>query len=397
LPDSEQAEVSTGQLDPYGGSGTPVPNPNQPVYDSDYTMVGATFDRDEIPGSAPTIPNMNAVDANATVRTPVVQEPVDSFISRPYDDRADIAPEYDTYDESPTYKELEAERQAGIFRAIAIVVGLVVVCGLISLIAAGGFVLWQYNNIVTPYIASIDNLVAYEPEFFTARIMDANGELIAELNSGEGGARDAVPLTEISPFLIHAVISTENQSFYQDPGFDIPRLVTAFLDNLAADEIVSGASTITQQVARNLVLQESDTTADRKLREILVAMEISRRYDKNFILELYLNEIFFGNQSYGVEAASQFYFDKPASEVNMAEAALLAGLISAPSANDPVINLEQAKRATRNSIRSGSVQATSSVSSPTRPPSMSMATSKFWSVPTTMAAMAACWRCSLPA
>jgi hypothetical protein len=126
LPDSEQAEVSTGQLDPYGGSGTPVPNPNQPVYDSDYTMVGATFDRDEIPGSAPTIPNMNAVDANATVRTPVVQEPVDSFISRPYDDRADIAPEYDTYDESPTYKELEAERQAGIFRAIAIVVGLVV-------------------------------------------------------------------------------------------------------------------------------------------------------------------------------------------------------------------------------------------------------------------------------
>ncbi|QPC83801.1 transglycosylase domain-containing protein [Phototrophicus methaneseepsis] len=355
LPDSQQAEVSTGQLDPYGGSGTPVPNPNQPVYDSDYTMVGATFDRDEIPGAAPTIPNMNAVDAdlNATVLSPSVQDELarDSFIERPYDERADIAPEYAGYDDSPTYKELEAERQSALMRTVLILGAIVAACGLVSLIGAGVGIMMWYNNMVDPYITSIDNLVAYEPEFFTARIMDANGELIAELNSGEGGARDQISLDQMSPFLVHAVVSTENRTFYEDPGFDIGRVISAFLNNLSAGEIVSGASTITQQVARNLVLQESDVSADRKVREILVAMEISRRYDKNFILELYLNEVFFGNQSYGVEAASQFYFDKPAADVNMAEAALLAGLISAPSANDPVINLEQAKRATRNSIR----------------------------------------------
>ncbi|MCA9882795.1 MAG: transglycosylase domain-containing protein [Anaerolineae bacterium] len=354
LPDTQGArEVSTGQLDPYGGSGTPIPNPNQPVYDPDYTMVGASFDRDEIASAAPTIANMNPVDANATMVSPAVSgyEASDQFIERPYDDRADIAPEYAGTGESPIYEDLEAERQAGLMRTIGLIVGGLVALAICGLIAAGvGVMLW-YNNTVSPYIAAIDDLVAYEPEFLTARIMDANGDMIAELNSREGGARDAISLDQMSPFLIHAIVSTENRTFYEDPGFDIGRVVSALLDNLTSADIVSGASTITQQVARNLVLQETEVTADRKIREILVAMEISRRYDKNFILELYLNEVFFGNQSYGVEAASRFYFNEPASEVNMAEAALLAGLISSPAANDPVINLEQAKRATRNSLR----------------------------------------------
>src|SRR5262249_30257873 len=106
--------------------------------------------------------------------------------------------------------------------------------------------------------------------------------------------------------------------------------------------IQSGASTITQQVARNLILQDTTVSAQRKLQEIVVASEIAQHYDKNFILELYLNEVFFGNRSYGIEAASEFYFNKPASDLNMAESALLAGLIQAPATYDPVVNSQAA-------------------------------------------------------
>ena len=351
-------EVSTGAVDTYGTTGTPVPRPGQPIRDPDHTMVGASWDRDQLTTAAPTLQNMNAIDA--TMPSPSQEaigadRPIGSFIERPLGTAgAEYAPGFDVgapEAESDAYQRERERQQTSLFTVAASIIGIVFACGLISLVVGGiGIVLW-YNNSVSPYTNAIDALVNYEPDFRTARIMDANGDLIAELNSREGGARDEVPLDQISPFLIHAVISTENQSFYDDPGFDLGRVVSAFFENLSANEVVQGASTITQQIARNLVLQETEVTADRKIREILVAMEISRRYDKNFILELYLNEVFLGNQSYGVEAASQFYFDKPAAEVNMAEAALLAGLINAPNANDPVINLEQAKRATRESIR----------------------------------------------
>jgi membrane peptidoglycan carboxypeptidase len=344
------------QYDPSGQSGTPVPNPNQPQVDPNMTQVGNSWDADYLQGGEPTVQNMGAVDA-ATIQsmnTVPSSGNIGSLVDNTYDDAySDGAPDYTFNDQAADggiYEEYRERERSSATRIILIAVIALFVLGVVGAIAAfGGITVW-YNGQVEPYAGAIAALADYEPDFQTARILDANGDLIIELNSPDGGARDTIPLEDMSPYLVHAVLSTENRTFYNDPGYDIQRILGAFLQNLGSGEIESGASTITQQVARNLILQDQEVTAERKIREILVAMEIARTYDKNFILELYMNEIFFGNQSYGVEAASQFYFDKPASDVNMAEAALLASLIRAPAANDPVVNREQAKAAMRNSI-----------------------------------------------
>ena len=266
----------------------------------------------------------------------------------------DVAGEVPDYDD-PAYsnisKEIEQAERATTMRYVTLgLIGLaaVVVVGLIGFFLM--IMLW-YNSAVEPWRDEIAALENYQPEFFTARIMDAEGGLIAELNSGESGARTSIPLEQMSPFIIHAVVSSENERFYQDPGFDIAAVLRAFFQNLSAGTIESGASTITQQLARNLVLQDTEVTAQRKVNEIVVALAIAERYSKNEILELYLNEVFFGNQSYGVEAASQFYFGHGADELNMAESAMLASLIQAPAANDPVRNRPNAVAAMRDRIQ----------------------------------------------
>ncbi|PJF23665.1 MAG: penicillin-binding protein, partial [Phototrophicales bacterium] len=100
-----------------------------------------------------------------------------------------------------------------------------------------------------------------------------------------GGARTTVRLSDIAPEVLHAVVSIENERFFSDPGWDPIAIVRAFLDNLTSGQIVSGASTITQQIARRLVMQDNTASAERKLQEIVIAAEIARTYDKEFILE----------------------------------------------------------------------------------------------------------------
>jgi len=364
------------QFDPTGQGDTPVPNMNQPQVDPNLTQPGNAYNADYL--GEPTVQNMNAVgdfnsdygnDLGATMQSQSqggdfaanygndygndaygVPAGQNSLIESAVD--TSIPPDY-TLDENKgdLYGELQTQQSRSSMRIVIFALVGLVACGLVTAITGvGGAVLW-YNQQVEPYAAQIASLTDFTREFQTARILDADGELIAELLSPDGGARDEVTLDEISPFMVHAVLSVENRTFYDDPGFDIVRIIGAFLGNLGAGEVESGASTITQQLARNLVLQDTNVSAERKIREILVAMEISRTYSKNQILELYMNEVFFGNQSYGVEAAAQFYFDKPASELNMAESALLTGLIQSPAANDPVVNREQSKIAMRNSIR----------------------------------------------
>ncbi|MBL8162441.1 MAG: penicillin-binding protein, partial [Anaerolineae bacterium] len=199
-----------------------------------------------------------------------------------------------------------------------------------------GFLLTQYNGIAGEYTAQIAALANYQPAFQTAKVLDVNGNLIAEINSQDAGARTNVPLERISPFMIHAVVALENERFFEDPGWDWIAIGRAFLQNLSAGAVESGASTITQQIAEQLILRQPTTTPDLKLREIIIASQIAQQYTKQEILELYLNEIFFGNQSYGVEAASQFYFNVSANDLNMPQAALLAGMISSPVQYNPV-------------------------------------------------------------
>ncbi|HMM28833.1 MAG TPA: transglycosylase domain-containing protein [Aggregatilineaceae bacterium] len=214
----------------------------------------------------------------------------------------------------------------------------------LTLIVLLGMVAY-YFYIIGAYderVAQLGDLVA---DFETTRIFDANGTQLAEFNSPETGARTEVPLAQISPWLIHATIATENETFYTDPGFSVLAIVRAAIQNIQAGQTVSGASTITQQLARALVLDTEfarQISNERKLTEVIVASEIVRQYDKNQILEIYLNEFFYGNLAYGVEAASQTYFGKPARDLNPAEAAFIAGLPQSPATYDPVINREAA-------------------------------------------------------
>jgi 1A family penicillin-binding protein len=190
-------------------------------------------------------------------------------------------------------------------------------------------------------------LAAAQSTFASTKIFDRKGNLIVELTDPTdptAGRRTRVPLSQISPYAIQATIATEDPNFYryaQGVGFDPIAIVRALYYVVTEREVVSGGSTITQQVARNLLLtpaERSSRTLQRKIREIVLANELTRRYTRDEILEIYLNDNYYGNQAYGIEAAAQLYFGKPARELNLAEAAMLAGIPQSPVLWDPVTN-----------------------------------------------------------
>ncbi len=150
--------------------------------------------------------------------------------------------------------------------------------------------------------------------------------------------RDQVPLGDLSPALLTAVVAAEDARFYQHHGVDYPGIARAVVRNFQRKRAAQGASTITQQLARNTFpeqLPANDKTSKRKLLEMAVALEIEKRYDKRTILELYLNRVFFGSGFYGAEAAARGYFGKSARDLNLSEAATLAGLLKSPTHLSP--------------------------------------------------------------
>ncbi|MEA3349587.1 MAG: transglycosylase domain-containing protein, partial [Chloroflexota bacterium] len=180
-------------------------------------------------------------------------------------------------------------------------------------------------------------------EFETTRIFDRNGNLLYEILDPNAGRRTYVSLDEISPYLVAATIATEDKDFYSHPGFDSMAIVRAFWQNISSRETVSGASTITQQLTRTLFMspqERAQRTYKRKLREAILAAEITRRYTKDEILEIYLNENYYGNMAYGVEAAARTYFGTSAGTLNLAQASFLAGLPQLPSVYDVYTNRE---------------------------------------------------------
>ena len=199
-----------------------------------------------------------------------------------------------------------------------------------------------------------DELWGRQIEWVSSRIYDRNGALLWELLDPQGGRRTRVTLDQISPFVIDGTVATEDESFWQHRGFSPFAVARAVYQNLRAGETVSGASTITQQVARNLLLSPEERvqeTASRKIREVVLALEIERRYEKEQILEIYLNENNYGNLAYGIEAAAQTYFQKSARDLNLAEASLLAGLPQSPTIHDPFVNPEGALARQRDVLR----------------------------------------------
>ncbi len=201
----------------------------------------------------------------------------------------------------------------------------------------------------TPLDAAEIYLQRYQPGptprvFQTTRIYDRNGALIGELWSE--GRRSWLPLKRFSQYLIDATIAAEDSTFYNNTGVDSVRVIGAALKNYEAGQVVSGASTITMQLARNLFLgpdERYEQSMDRKMLEAGLAQELNDLFTKNEILEMYLNLANYGHLAYGPEAASQVYFAKPATQLTLAEAALLAGIPQSPARLDPFRNLQGAK------------------------------------------------------
>ncbi|MBP8179844.1 MAG: transglycosylase domain-containing protein, partial [Acidimicrobiia bacterium] len=168
-----------------------------------------------------------------------------------------------------------------------------------------------------------------EPDFTaeTSEVYDANGDLITSFFVED---REVVKLNEISEYMQKAVVASEDSRFYEHNGVDVRGILRAARANADSGEVGQGGSTITQQYVKVALLQDSSETLERKIKQAVLSLELERRYSKDTILERYLNVIYFGNGAWGAQAAAQHYFGKNASELDLAESALLVGIIPSP-------------------------------------------------------------------
>ena len=199
--------------------------------------------------------------------------------------------------------------------------------------------------------AHLENLPTLQPEDLrfhlaqSSKIFDSEGRLITTLHRGQN--RTNVTLDQIPEVLQNAVISIEDERFYEHGGVDLKAIFRAAVENASSGEIEQGGSTITQQYVKNVIIapgEIAEQTLDRKLQEAALARQIEKELSKEEILERYLNTVYFGQGAYGVQAASKVYFGKPVWKVGLREAAMLAGIIQAPGDYDPFRHGKAAKR-----------------------------------------------------
>lgn len=206
---------------------------------------------------------------------------------------------------------------------------------LVGVAAAAGLI-WHFSKDLPDY----SQLQDYEPPVMT-RVHAADGQLLGEYAKER---RLYLPIQAIPKLVVNAFLAAEDKNFYEHGGLDYTGMARAgllYLQNIGSNRRPQGASTITQQVAKNFLLT-NEVSFDRKIKEALLAMRIERTYSKDKILELYLNEIFLGQNAYGIAAASLVYFDKSVNELTISEAAYLAALPKAPSSLHPVRNRDRA-------------------------------------------------------
>ena len=282
------------------------------------------------PGSTDALPNhVDEIDLSATQVTPTAFfEPT---ISNPRNTSPSVVLHRKPR-QMPSQPKKRATAGGCLMKAVVIFLFALV----IGLVIAGAFLVYQYFTIAAT-LPSIEDIQAKTSQFETTRFYDRNGALIYEMIDPNAGRRTYTKLENISPTLIAATIAIEDKEYYSHPGFDVVALTRALVQNYTSGEVVSGASTITQQLARTLFFTASERveiSMRRKAREIILAAEMTRRYTKDEILELYLNEISYGNMAYGIEAAAETYFNTTADQLNLAQSAFLAGLPQAPSVYD---------------------------------------------------------------
>ena len=198
-------------------------------------------------------------------------------------------------------------------------------------------ILWVFSNKLPDY----KFLKSYKPTV-SSKVYSGEGELVNDFSTEK---RIFVPYNSIPEKVINSFLSAEDKNFFSHPGVDAKGVVRALINNLQnylSSKRLEGASTITQQVAKNFLLT-NEVSFNRKIKEAILAFRIERTLSKKRILELYLNQIYLGEGTYGIASASLEYFDKPISELNYVESAMLAALPKAPSKYNPYKNIELAK------------------------------------------------------
>ena len=220
---------------------------------------------------------------------------------------------------------------------------------LIAIIAVSALVAWAIYDrlfVALPAPGELPRRAAAP----SSKIYDRYGRLLYEVIDPHLGKHSPLALDDIPLALQHATVATEDSSFYSNPGVDLRGILRALWINLRGGDVLSGGSTITQQLARNMLMspeERAQRSLMRKLRESILAWRLARTYSKGDILALYLNEVYYGNMAYGIEAAADAYFGKSVGELDLAECSLLAGLPQAPSLYNPLLDLDAARRRQR--------------------------------------------------
>jgi penicillin-binding protein 1A len=217
---------------------------------------------------------------------------------------------------------------------LKIIIWVVVVAAVLFSAIGGG--LWYFWSSSLPYIG---NLKDYNPPIIT-EFYSSDGEVVGRFWKEK---RIVLPFDQIPRNLINAFVAAEDDQFFVHKGVDYFGIIRAIVKNQLAGRKKQGASTITQQVARLMLLKSQEKKYKRKVREIILSLQIEKHFSKEEILYLYLNEIYLGSGAYGVESAARTYFNKSVSELNIAECAMLGGLYQAPSRYSPINNFEKAK------------------------------------------------------
>jgi membrane peptidoglycan carboxypeptidase len=339
---SDEATAATGSAtEPYYPD-TDMPLPREvPYIDPDATIPGAAaINQDYVRASdAETLDNFYS-------QPTIAAQPVDvGALETP----AVEPPDYSLEGESEAFRQAEERQRRTMLQRVlllgTLVIGGLFIIGIIGLL----YILVAYNSRASLFRSNIAQLANYQPDFQTVRILDTNDDTIAELNSG--GARASVDLEDMSADAIYAIVGSQDPGFFEASGFEPFVVVDAFVRSLRGQAAIDADNlTITQQVAQLVIADSANSNTASTLDTIIVASEIALQYDKNFILELFLNEESFGNQTFGLQAAADFYFDKSARQLNLVEGSLLAAILR-DYTNDPVQQRDRAFAATEALLR----------------------------------------------
>lgn len=230
---------------------------------------------------------------------------------------------------SDLQQQLQAQRNS--FRSRKLLIIFISLCAVTGIL--GGFVYWTLSDL--PHVNAIEEYVPSQ----SSKVYSSDGKVLAEYYYER---RTFIPHYRIPDHLKKAFIAIEDIRFYSHPGVDFIGIMRALIHDIRAGGMVQGGSTITQQLAKMLFLKPEKSLA-RKLKEAIISVQIEKRYTKDEILGLYLNQAYFGTRAFGIEAAAQAYFGKSAAEVTVGEAAMLASLPKAPSTYSPFRNPEKSR------------------------------------------------------